>query len=118
MLVPSLTSKRRYATLGVASEVVLLRAHIYLSGRTLETLDQLARETGHSRSEVVADAVARYAEQREVLEHLKRIEELLASGAVRVPQASGDSPASAAQTAADRSMDALRAWATRDDEEE
>ena len=90
---------------------------MYVGGRALEVLDRLVRETGHSRAEVVAEAVVRYAEQREVLERLERIEKLLASGAVRT-STEGEIPrAPETQTAADRSLEALRTWASRDDDD-
>ena len=91
------------------------RAHIYLGGRTLEALDRIAHETGRSRSEIVAAAVARYSEQHEVLARLERIEALLREGAVVASGAPAPAQAQG-ESDADRSMALLRAWGVRGDD--
>lgn len=89
---------------------------MYVSGQALEVLDRIARETGRSRAEVVAEAVTRYAEQHEVLDRLERIETLLQEGVRVADPARNVLSARDGGTDADRTLAGMRAWAHPDDD--
>ena len=100
-----------------------MRLTIYLPRDAEEALDRLVRGQGGTRSQVLAELL-RQADRgsgaiQAIDARLDRIEALLREG-VR-PAATATTAASSGETGesdADRSMAALRAWVTRDDEDD
>lgn len=100
-----------------------MRLTIYLPRDAEEVLDRLVRAHGGTRSQVLADLL-RQADRgsgaiQAIDARLDRIEALLREGVRPAETATTTAPnGETGESDTDRSMAALRAWVTRDDEDD
>lgn len=100
-----------------------MRLTIYLPRDAEEALDRLVRARGGARSQVLADLLRQADRASGAIQaidaRLDRIEALLREGARPAETALTAAPSGeSGESDAARSMTALRAWVTRDDEDD